>query len=79
MKCIIIGCNCDGREVATDSAVMYGPFVPITNIFAIHSPNDVRGEVTLGPLICFGSGKILILNENFFVKSSLLISSWSFT
>ncbi|VDM45801.1 unnamed protein product [Toxocara canis] len=48
-------CNCDGGGVNSDYGTLSGINVPITNIYALNDPTDLKGVVSLTPLVCSGS------------------------
>lgn len=53
---IIIECNCDNGGVASDHGVMTDNQVPIRGIYRLNDQSVDKGYMTLGPLVCVGSG-----------------------
>lgn len=59
--CVFLECNCDNGGVASDYGVMTGNQVPIRGIYRLSDPSVDKGYLTLGPLICIGSGMCLVI------------------
>lgn len=54
-------CNCDDGGKTSDRGEFRDNAVPIKHIYSLNDPSDETGYVTLGPLVCSGSGTFIFI------------------